>query len=193
MTPCPNCHGTEYTLQDAGSDKPVSFLRRLFGGGRPKPGSSALRRCSFCGTLYSSSEDAVDDDDDEQRLDERRARMEERMSGFRDSTLTSSMFPEGAQDSLPPDQSPVAPLGKTPPTPYRAPTLEELSKAAVGIEMQKPEGLKCRKCGHFAYMVRTPETRCAKCSRVFDKMDEEAEAERQEMIRKAEKSGKGRV
>ncbi len=181
--PCPTCHSSEYTLEPgAASGKPTSFLRRLFGSSGSEAPASGRRRCTHCGTVY---EEAAELDDDERRLEERRARMEERMSGFRDSGLSSSLFPEEAEDDLPP--SIEAPAGKAPPTPLRKRTLEELAKLGAGIEMQKPEGIKCRKCGHFAFVVRTPEAACAGCGRVYAKMDEEAEAERLEAIRRAEK------
>jgi ribosomal protein L37E len=186
MSPCPNCHSPEFTpLAAAQPAKPVSLLARMFGSRPSGPVETSKRRCNFCGTVYTPDDLP---DADEQRLEERRARMEERMSGFRDSAVTSSMFADIPDDPL---ALPAKPAGKTPPKPYRAPTLEELSKVAADIEMQKPEGVKCRKCGYFAFMVRTPESRCAGCGRIYTKMDEEAEAERQEAIRRAEAGGKG--
>jgi ribosomal protein L37E len=180
MPACPHCHSAEFTdVPAAASGVAGSLLRKLWDS-RHAPAPALQRRCSLCQTVYSSDE-AIDQD--EKPIQAPDARMEERISGFRDVAPNARQLPLAPTDSLPQDAAPSP--GREPPRPYLAPSLQALSKAAAGIGFQEPEAVKCRRCGHFAFLVRTPESRCTGCGRLYAKMDEEAQAERREALRKA--------
>jgi ribosomal protein L37E len=176
---CPHCHSAEFTEVPAAEPGAAGSLLRRWWGRRPGAQAPVLqRRCRSCQTLYVPGDPV---DEDEKRIEARRARMEERISGFRDSA-EGGRLPEMDAESGPVGAPPTP--GKAPPQPYRAPSLKELSEAAAGIRLQEPEGVKCPRCGHFAFLVRTPESRCAGCGRVYAKMDEEARTARQEANRR---------
>ena len=53
---------------------------------------------------------------------------------------------------------------------------------AAGIEMRPEKGYKCLKCGHYAYLVPSPDLACPACGRVYAKMEEDAERERKRKL-----------
>ena len=151
---CPTCHSTEWIPAPAQGGS--SFFKRLTSlvSSKPAEALAGQRKCKFCGTVYPAPAEPSAEDIEESRIAQRLARMEQKMSGFQDSAAPAN------------EES-----GETP-----------LHLLAAGIEMRPEKGYKCLKCGHYAYLVPSPDLACPACGRVYAKMEEDAERERKRKL-----------
>lgn len=151
---CPTCHSNEWI--PAPPDGGSSIFKRLASivSSKPADAGTGQRKCKFCGTVYPAPAEPDPEDLEEARIAARLERMEQKMSGFQDSAA------HDLQES-----------GETP-----------LHLLAAGLEMRPEKGFKCLKCGHYAYLVPAPDLACPACGRVYAKMEEDAERERQRKL-----------